>query len=129
MEKTVRQGLEMLPYNKGADAVNNKTLKELKPEKTRTNIWEYAVGLGGTTSDREAFKHPAVFPEGLARDHIISWSNKGDIVFDPMMGSGTTGKMAVLLERRFIGVEVSEEYFEIAKQRIEKVQEQMVMLI
>lgn len=40
----------------------------------------------------EDWGHPAVFPEQLANDHIISWSNEGDIVFDPFMGSGTTGK-------------------------------------
>ena len=62
MTKTVRHGEEMLVYNKKADGVNKKVLKELKKEKTRTNIWSYAVGLGGTTKDRIAFKHPAVFP-------------------------------------------------------------------
>src|SRR3989344_4431292 len=54
--KTVRQGKEMLPFNKGADGVNRKILGELKPEKTMTNIWEYAVGYGGSTSDRLAFE-------------------------------------------------------------------------
>lgn len=121
MEKTVRQGFEIMPFNKGADAINNKTLKELKAEKTRTNIWEYAVGLGGTTSDREAFKHPAVFPEKLAEDHIISWTNEGDIVFDPMCGSGTTCKMAKKNNRRYLGCDISDEYVRIAKQRLEKI--------
>jgi site-specific DNA-methyltransferase (adenine-specific) len=120
MEKTVRQGLEMMPFNKGPEAVNQKTLKELKPEKTRTNIWEYAVGLGGTTSDREAFGHPAVFPEKLAEDHILSWTNWGDIVFDPMCGSGTTCKMAKRHGRIYIGADISEEYVEIARSRVEK---------
>ncbi len=63
--------------------------------------------------------HPAVFPEQLANDHIISWSNENDLVFDPFMGSGTTGKMAKLNNRNFIGVEKVEEYFSIAKERIE----------
>ena len=63
--------------------------------------------------------HPAVFPESLANDHIISWSNEGDLVFDPFMGSGTTGKMAKFNNRNFIGVEKVEEYFSIAKERIE----------
>jgi DNA modification methylase len=111
-EKTVRQGLEMMPFNKGADAINQKTLKELKSEKTKTNIWEYAVGLGGTTNDRVAFKHPAVFPEKLAEDHILSWSNDGDIVLDPMCGSGTTCKMAWLNKRNFIGIDMSKEYID-----------------
>lgn len=117
-EKTVRNGYEMLTYNKKADGVNKKNWKELKKHKTKNNIWEYAVGLGGTTSDRIAFKHPAVFPEKLAEDHILSWSNKGDIVFDPMCGSGTTCKMAMLHNRKFIGVDISKDYINIAKKRI-----------
>ena len=94
-EPTVRSGYEMLVHNKGPDAVNNKVLKELKKEKTRTNIWAYAVGMGGTTRDKVAFRHPAVFPEKLAGDHIRSWTEPGDLVFDPMCGSGTTPKMAL----------------------------------
>ena len=117
-EKTVRQGLEYVVSNKGPDAVNNKVLKELKPEKTLTNIWEYAVGFGGSTKDKYAFKHPAVFPEKLADDHIKSWTNPDDIVFDPMCGSGTTCKMAILNNRHFIGIDISAEYVEIAKKRI-----------
>lgn len=117
-EPTRRQGLEMLPHNKLPDGINKKTLKELKREKTRTNIWSYAVGLGGTTSDRIAFQHPAVFPEKLALDHILSWSNPGDLVLDPLCGSGTTGKMALLNGRRFIGIDVSADYIDIARQRL-----------
>lgn len=117
-DKTKRNGREMLVTNKGADGINRKIEATLNKEKTRVNIWEYAVGLGGTTSDRFAFKHPAIFPEKLASDHILSWSNEGDIVFDPMCGSGTTCKMAKLLNRRFIGVDVSSEYVELSKQRV-----------
>jgi DNA modification methylase len=80
----------------------------------KTNIWQYAVGMGGTTSDKIAFKHPAVFPEKLAYDHILSWSNKGDLVFDPMCGSGTTCKMAAKAGRRFLGVDISQDYIDIA---------------
>lgn len=67
----------------------------------------------------ERGEHPAPFPEALANDHIISWSNEGDVVLDPFMGSGTTGKMALLNNRKFIGIELSPEYVEIAKERIE----------
>ena len=63
--------------------------------------------------------HPAQFPEKLAQDHIISWSNEGDTVLDPFMGSGTTGKMAKKLGRNFIGIELDAEYCKIAKARIE----------
>lgn len=62
--------------------------------------------------------HPAVFPEQLANDHIISWSNEGDLVYDPFMGSGTTGKMALANNRKYIGSEISQEYVDIAEARI-----------
>ena len=115
---TQRHGYELLTHNKLPDGINKKKRGELKKEKTRTNIWSYAVGLGGTTRDKIAFQHPAVFPEKLALDHILSWSNPGDLVLDPMCGSGTTGKMALLNERRFIGIDISSEYIEIARQRL-----------
>jgi site-specific DNA-methyltransferase (adenine-specific) len=91
-------------------------------DKIRGNVWYYNVGLYGSTSDRDAFKHPAIFPERLAEDHILSWSNPGDLVLDPFSGSGTTGKMAVLNGRHFIGIDISPEYVEIARQRIEAAQ-------
>ena len=116
--KTARQGFEMLPFNKGADGINKKTLGELKLEKTKTNIWEYATGLGGTTRDKIAFKHPAVYPEKLAEDHILSWTNPGDVVFDPMCGSGTTCKMALKNNRLYIGCDISKEYVDITEERL-----------
>lgn len=100
-------------------ATKNKTGRKVKEFGVRANVWLYSVGKWKTTKDKIAYEHPAIFPDALARDHIITWSNEGDTVFDPMMGSGTTGKMAVLLKRSFIGIEISEKYFEIAKQRIE----------
>ena len=119
-EKTVRSGEEMLVYNKKADGINKKTLGKLNEQKTKTNIWEYAVGLGGTTKDRIAFKHPATFPEKLAEDHILSWTNKGDVVFDPMSGSGTTCKMAFLNDRKYLGCDISEEYVQISRERLKQ---------
>ncbi len=116
--KTARQGREKLVANKKTDGINNKVWGELKPEKTMTNIWQYAVGLGGSTNDKIAFQHTAIFPEKLAQDHIFSWSNEGDIVLDPMCGSGTTCKMAKLLKRNFIGFDISEEYVQLTKERI-----------
>lgn len=82
----------------------------VKKYKTLSNVWAFAVG-----GHKE---HPATFPEQLANDHIISWSNEGDIVYDPFMGSGTTAKMALLNNRRYIGSELSEEYCKIAEERI-----------
>jgi site-specific DNA-methyltransferase (adenine-specific) len=82
-------------------------------EKPLYNIWFYSVGGGNA-------KHPGVFPEALARDHILSWSNAGDTVLDPFLGSGTTGKMALLEGRNFIGCDISPEYVSIAEKRLEE---------
>lgn len=92
--------------------------KIVKPFGVRTNIWRYANGKGFATKDDVAYQHPAIFPEKLVADHIISWSKEGDIVLDPFMGSGTTAKKAIELNRRWVGIEISKEYCEIAKQRI-----------
>jgi site-specific DNA-methyltransferase (adenine-specific) len=122
--KTVRNGVEKLVANKKADGINKKVIGELKKEKTLINIWDYAVGLGGSTNDKIAFEHTAIFPEKLAQDHILSWSNEGDIVFDPMSGSGTTCKMAKLNKRNFIGMEISEEYTNLSLKRIKLLENQ-----
>jgi DNA modification methylase len=84
----------------------------------RYNVWD----MPPVMSNIERKGHPAQFPEQLANDHILSWSNEGDAVLDPFMGSGTTGKMAVLNGRNFIGIEIDAEYFEIAKRRISEAQ-------
>lgn len=83
---------------------------EIKREGRKHNVWEIGVG--------RVAGHPAPFPDQLAADHIASWSNPGDVVLDPFLGSGTTGKMAVQMGRQFIGIEISGEYCEIARQRI-----------
>ncbi len=62
--------------------------------------------------------HPAPFPEQLAQDHILSWSNEGDLVFDPFIGSGTTAKMAKLNNRNFVGFDISQGYCDIANKRL-----------
>lgn len=86
----------------------------------RHNVWKYNVGKNQTTKDSVAFEHPAIFPEQLANDHIISWSNEGDLVYDPFMGSGTVAKMCILNNRNWIGSEISSEYCEIIEERIKK---------
>ena len=91
----------------------------VKTDKIKGNIWRMANGFNQGTKDVGVHKHPATFPESLAHDHILSWSNEGDTVLDCFMGSGTTGKMAKQLGRNFIGIELDETYFNIAKQRIE----------
>lgn len=85
---------------------------QYRDEKIKSNIFQYAVGAV------KGIKHPAVFPEQLAKDHIISWSNESDIVLDPFMGSGTTAKVSKELNRNYIGFEISKEYCDIANERI-----------
>lgn len=87
----------------------------------RTNVWEYLIGKGHSATDKIAYEHPAIFPEKLARDHILSWSKKNDIVYDPFMGSGTTAKMAILNNRKYIGSELSSEYCKIAQKRLKNI--------
>ena len=96
-----------------------KNTQNFNEKKSASNVWRLITGTNGH-SDKIAFKHPATFPEQLANDHIISWSNEGDLVYDPFMGSGTTAKMAMINNRNYIGSEISKEYCEIAEQRINK---------
>jgi site-specific DNA-methyltransferase (adenine-specific) len=84
----------------------------------RCNIFKYLRGFNLSSKDKCSFEHPAIFPESLAADHIISWSNPVDLVYDPFMGSGTTAKMCVKYERNYIGSEISKEYCDIAEKRI-----------
>ena len=84
----------------------------------RNNIWRYSTGANYSTKDKIAFEHPAIFPDKLVHDHILSWSNEDDLIYDPFMDSGTTAKMAKQLSRHFIGSELSKEYCGIAKQRL-----------
>lgn len=98
------------------EQTRKKLANPVKDEKVKGNVWEYVVGKN--KEDQEAKDHPAPFPAQLARDHILSWSNEGDTVLDCFLGSGTTGKMAKQLNRNFIGIEISQEYLEIAKERI-----------
>ena len=101
---------------KNGDLINrSKEGSDYKEFGVRWNYW-----LMYNQSRGEHNKHPATFPEQLAHDHIISWSNEGDTVLDPFMGSGTTGVACVNTGRKFIGIEMDDTYFEIAKDRIEK---------
>jgi len=110
--------------NKSAGAISKKETRSCKEDRkykegTRTvgshsrrfNVWDISRGKSKTS-------HSAVFPEQLANDHSLSWSNEGDLVYDPFMGSGTTAKMAILNNRDFIGSEISPEYCKIAEDRI-----------
>jgi len=103
---------------KASKKVKERFKKSNENDKTsRKNIWRYSVG-GGSTVDDIAFKHPATFPELLASEHIYSWSNEGDLIYDPFMGSGTTAKMAHIFKRNWIGSELSQEYVDLANKRL-----------
>lgn len=102
-------------YSRGEQR-RGKQASPVKEQKIAGNVWEYVVGK--RAEDQEAKGHPAPFPLALARDHIDSWSNKGDLVFDPMCGSGTTCKAAKQLGRKYFGIEISDEYLKIAKNRL-----------
>lgn len=93
----------------------------------RFNIWKYKVGYG-YHGDKYAHEHPASFPEALARDHILSWSNPGDVVLDPMCGSGTTCKMAKQAGRKWVGFDISNKYCELARKRVSETQPPLMVL-
>lgn len=97
---------------------SNKERGNVKPDKIKGNVWNYNTGFLHSSKDKVAFEHPAIFPEKLAEDHILSWSNQNDIIYDPFMGSGTVAKMCIVNKRNFIGSEISSEYVEICKKRI-----------
>ncbi len=109
-------------YSKNEQS-REKMAKPVKDKKISGNIWEYVVGK--KLEDQEAKGHPAPFPCELVRDHIFSWTNEGDIVLDPMCGSGTTCKVACELERKYIGIDISHEYCKLARERINVVESQI----
>lgn len=88
----------------------------LNSERYKDNIWEIAVAQNKTA-------HSAVFPEQIPNDHIITWSNEGDLVYDPFMGSGTTAISAIKNKRNWLGSEISQEYADIANLRIKGVKD------
>ena len=102
---------------KGGETVKMSTVGNIvRKYGQRYNIWE----ISAEKRRNLGYNHPAIFPEQLAQDHIISWSNEGDIVLDIFNGSGTTTKMAKVLKRNYIGIEISQEYCDIANKRLEQ---------
>jgi len=113
-KKTYRSGDSA--FRKQSSDSKNGNVTKTNNQKILKNVW--TTNVGTPVSNEFTKKHPATFPEQLANDHIISWSNEGDLVYDPFMGSGTTAKMAILNKRNYIGSEISKEYCEIANKRI-----------
>ena len=119
MEKTKTFGKDLSPStqrrpdgSKSQTRLNAQIGRKINEYKQLSNVWDI---LTKTYSG-----HPATFPEKLAEDHIYTWSNKGDLVYDPFTGSGTTAKMSIKLDRNYIGSEISKEYCDIANKRINK---------
>ena len=104
--------------NENDELVPVKKFKPIPEYSPRTNIWRYVTGKGYSTEDSIAHQHPAIYPEKLAEDHINSWSNEGDLIYDPFSGSGTTLKIAKKLGRNFIGSEINEEYYQLICERL-----------
>lgn len=113
-------------FSKG-EQKREKLANPVKNQKIKGNIWEYVVGK--RQEDQEAKGHPAPFPCELVRDHIRSWTNQGDVVFDPMSGSGTTARVAVEMGRNYIGIDISHEYCEIARERIKQIETQPALFV
>ncbi|HVA97476.1 MAG TPA: site-specific DNA-methyltransferase [Bacteroidia bacterium] len=118
-----RENKEARKGDNGTKRLQNGELLQLKrggysEYGRRINAWEYNIGKGHSASDEFAYEHPAIFPEKLAQDHILSWSNIGDLVYDPMMGSGTVAKMCTILDRNYLGSEINKDYCKIADKRI-----------
>lgn len=107
----IRNKEEKVAYRQKDGTLKRKIKKVGRETKDASNVWEYPVG-------GNKINHPAVFPEQLAEDHILSWSNEGDVILDPMAGSGTTLKMAKKNNRNYIGIEISEEYIDIINKRL-----------
>lgn len=102
-------------YNKNGETVKRKKIKPIPLMSPRNNVWKYNTGVERVKG------HPAIFPLQLAKDHILSWSNKDDIILDPLCGSGTTCVAAKMLNRKYIGIDISEIYCNLAQTRLNSV--------
>lgn len=98
--------------NMDGESGRHKLQYNVNKEMVDYNVWDIAVAQNKTS-------HPAVFPYEIARRHILSWSNEGDTVLDPFMGSGTTALAAIDLKRNYVGIELNEDYYKECVERIE----------
>ena len=103
-----------------------KKSKEIKEWGVRTNIWKIKNSGGFGQSSKSAYKHPATMPEELARGHIHTWSNEGDLILDPFMGSGTSAQICLEMLRKFIGFEIDDEYYNMCVDRVKPYQDNLV---
>ena len=103
-----------------------KKSKEIKEWGVRTNIWKIKNSGGFGQSSKSAYKHPATMPEELARGHIHTWSNEGDLILDPFMGSGTSAQICLEMLRDYIGFEIDDEYYNMCVDRVKPYQDNLV---
>lgn len=118
-EKTIHRGNNHSSTTRQVDGtLKNHKYETGKATRNKGNVWRFGSGYMKSTTDKQAFDHPAMFPEALAQDHILSWSSPGDLILDPFVGSGTTCKMAKENGRHWIGIDISEEYCKLAEKRV-----------
>lgn len=113
--------------NANGDMVPGFNGKPVNKYGIENNIWLIKNGMNKSTKDVVAFKHPAIFPEELVMKHIMTWTKTKDLIYDPFMGSGTTAKMAILLDRNWIGSEFDSTYVEICNERLKGIVKQLSM--
>ena len=115
---SIQNGNKKKITDRKVNGETEKGIATINEYKTERNVWLIDSGFNRSSKDEKAFEHPAIFPEELAKLHIATWSNEGDLVYDCFGGSGTTGKMAHLQKRNWILSEISNEYVEIANKRL-----------
>lgn len=115
LENNMRKSPLATFYSNDSDLPVRLMTGKKRADKIKDNVWAYLTGNHGYTGSKG---HPAPFPEQLAEDHILSWTNEGDVVYDPLMGSGTTGVICKALRRNFFGSEISEKYCKLALERL-----------
>ena len=112
-------GQHMRFSTRNRDGTRSNTAKALiRPFGVRGNVWRYTTGSRVTAKEDYAYDHPALMPEKLADDLIISWSRPGDVILDPFGGAGTTAKMALLNHRSYLSIEAHRPYHELAMRRL-----------
>jgi DNA modification methylase len=111
--KIIKKATKRKPDGSMRNFTEEGRIIKVKENMARSNIWKY-------NTDKRNLQHPAIFPEKLVYDHIISWSNERDVILDPFAGSGTTLKIAKLLKRNYLGFEISEKYVSLINKRKEQ---------
>jgi site-specific DNA-methyltransferase (adenine-specific) len=119
LKHNIHAGKKVSGTDREPDGSLSKRMGKVYPDMSPLpNVWQYSTGWMKNSKDPIAFEHPATFPEKLAGDHIISWSNEGDVVLDVFSGSGTTAIMAERLSRKWLGCEIEQTYVRLAQERI-----------